>query len=275
MSNELLAMPEARGCPWIGCSTQNDSPYAFAAGARGAGAGFRDDVTGEYTPACPNVGSTHMESDKFVAVCLCSYDGGATTSYLYQFGGVGTWNGGGDMSSGCSFPSCAISTACSNDGSYGVVACAADNLELAAPPPTPPPPATPPFPPDAAPLPLPPSPPPAICHANCPQNITMVTPLSESSRLLSNTTNSSLNDCNLPGGWYHFPGTRMAIRDIDGEPPQGRCGAGDGMMSMVYGSEVPQRGANKSALTLCAPLPVPPAEPGEKADPGSLLVAQA
>ena len=198
----------------------------------------------------------------FLDVCLCSYDGGATTTYLYEFGSSGAWNTG-------------ISTACNNEATYGVVACAADQLELAAPPAAPPPPTTPPFLPGAAPLRLPPSPPPAICHASCPQNLTIVTPLSESSRLLSNTTSdASLNDCNRLPGWYHFPGTRMAIRDIDGEPPQGRCGAGDGMMSMVYSSEVPQRGADKSALTLCAPLPVPPAAPGKKADLGSLLVAQ-
>tara|TARA_B110001452_G_scaffold209252_1_gene179551 strand:+ start:3842 stop:4153 length:312 start_codon:yes stop_codon:yes gene_type:complete len=93
--------------------------------------------------------------------------------------------------------------------------------------------------------------------------MTIVTPLSESSRLLSSTTgDSSLNDCLRHRGWYHFPGTRMAIRDIDGAPPQGRCGAGDGMMSMVYSSEVPQRGADKSAVALCAPLPVPPAALG-------------
>ena len=184
-----------------------------------------------------------MTYPNFLNVCLCSYDSGATTTYLYEFGSSGAWSTG-------------ISTACSNERTYGVVACAADKLELAAPPAVPSPPALPPSPPS--------SPPPAICHASCPQSLTMVTPLSESSRHLSNaTSDASLNDCNRLPGWYHFPGTRMAIRDIDGEPPQGRCGAGDGMMSMMYGSEIPQPGADKSALTLCALLPVPDQRKGQ------------
>ena len=140
------------------------------------------------------------------------------------------------------------------------VFCTADNHTLVAPPP----PTLPPFPPDTAPLPPPPStPPPAICHANCPQSLSTVTPLSEPSRLLSNTVeNTSLNDCDLTPGWYYFPGTRMAIRDFDGTPPPSRCGAQTGMVSMST-SAIPIRGEDKKRIEFCARTAHAPSTPGQ------------
>lgn len=93
-----------------------------------------------------------------------------------------------------------------------------------------------------------------LCHWSCPQTLASATPLGESARSISHVTvsaDASLNDCGNAPGWYYFPGTRLAIQDVDGVIPVNRCGAERGMMHMLYKSELPALGAAKASVAVC------------------------
>ena len=93
-----------------------------------------------------------------------------------------------------------------------------------------------------------------LCHWSCPQTLASATPLGESARSISHVTvsaDASLNDCGNAPGWYYFPGTRLAIQDVDGVLPVSRCGAERGMMHMLFQSGLPALGAAKASVTIC------------------------
>ena len=94
----------------------------------------------------------------------------------------------------------------------------------------------------------------SYCHWSCPQTLASATPLGEATRSISyvtTTADQSLSDCGKSTGWYHFPGTRMAIQDVDGVIPLYRCGAHQGMLHMLYRHELPQLGAPKASVSIC------------------------